>query len=144
MARLYEEIYIVDPVLIVALGIEAARILAKSPLKYTTTRGTTLPIKVPGAWSVPDLTQSKKTWERKHGNQIFRPTKQNYVEYLMVTTLKPNYVLQHYADESHGNPKQEFLQDMTLAANIFFRYVREAYGADTPQHIQTPDIDLEN
>lgn len=129
LARLYEEIYIVDPILIVALGGEAAKALTRRPVKVTEKRGTTAEVHIPGVWSVPDLT-SKGIWARRHRGSISYPTAQNYVKYMMVTTLHPSFVLRHQADRSYGNPLDVFIEDMHFVTDIYYRYIKEAYGVD--------------
>ena len=138
LARLYEEIYLVDPLLIVALGAEAAKALMRRPVKVTEKRGTTMPIKVPGVWRNPDLTAAKKTWVRKQHGRLVLPTTQNYVEYLMLVTLHPAHVLRAHADRSHGNPLQSYVADMQKASDIYFRYAREAFGLDHQRRVIHP------
>lgn len=129
LARLYEEIYIVDPVLIVALGGEAARALTRRPIKVNEKRGTTVEVHVPGVWHVADVT-NKGTWARKYKGQTFYPTAQNYVSYMMVTTLHPSYVLRTQADRSFGNPLQVFIEDLHFITDVYYRYLKESFGID--------------
>lgn len=145
LARLYEEIYLVDPLLIVALGAEATKALLRRPAKVTEKRGNTVPIKIPGVWKNPELTSTKKTWARRQGGQIRYPTTTNYVEYLMINTLHPAFVLGSHADRTHGNPLQAYVQDMQKAADIYFRYAREAFGlSHTRQTIDPIESVLED
>lgn len=129
MSRLYEEIYLVDPVLIVALGGEAARALTRRPVKVNDKRGTTAEVHVPGAWTVPDLS-NKGSWGRKHHGRMHYPQAQNYVSYMMVTMLHPSYILRNQADRSFGNPLDVFIEDMHFVTDIYYRYLKEAFGID--------------
>jgi uracil-DNA glycosylase len=141
MARLYEEIYLVDPILIVALGGEAAKAILRRPVKVTERRGTTTQVAVPGIWSLPDRT-SKGNWVRKQGGVISYPTAQNYVNYLMFITVHPSFVLRNRADRSFGNPTQVFIEDMHFINDIYFRYLNEAYGLNSVRrtHLIPNDI----
>lgn len=141
LARLYEEIYIIDPVLIVALGAEAAKALMRRSVAITEKRGTTATINIPGVWSVPDLT-NKGVWMRKKGGEVSYPTAQNYVEYLMFMTVHPAHVLYRQADQSHGNPVQVFIEDMHFITDIYYRYAKEAYGVDCVRRTQLLPNDL--
>jgi DNA polymerase len=130
LSRLYEEIYLVDPILIVALGGEAAKAILRRPVKVTEKRGTTTSVNVPGVWNTPDRT-GKGNWLRKQGGVINYPTSQNYVHYLMFITLHPAFVLRSQADQSFGNPTQVFIKDMHFINDIYFRHLKEAYGIDS-------------
>jgi uracil-DNA glycosylase len=141
LSRLYEEIYLVDPILIVSLGGEAAKALLRRSVKVTEKRGTTTPVYIPGNWALPDVTD-KGAWVRKKGGQMNFPTSQNYVSYLMFMTVHPAHVLYHRADQSYGNPVQVFIEDMHTITDIYYRYAKEAYGIDAvrrtvllPNHI---------
>lgn len=141
LSRLYEEIYLVDPVLIVALGGEAAKAMLRRPVKVTEKRGSTTSINVPGVWNIPDLT-SKGVWARRQGGAVHYPTAQNYVHYLMFITLHPAFVLRNRADRSYGNPTQVFIEDMHFINDIYFRHLKEAYGVDSVRrtHLIPNDI----
>lgn len=141
LSRLHEEIYLVDPVLIVALGGEAAKALLRRTVKVTEKRGTTTEIQVPGVWATPDLT-SKGNWGRRNKGVVSYPTAQNYVSYLMFTTLHPAHVLRNQADRSHGNPLQVFIEDMHFITDTYFRFIKESFGIDSVRlkHLIPNDI----
>lgn len=141
LSRLYEEIYIVDPILIVALGGESAKALMRRSVKVTEKRGTVSEINVPGVWALPDLT-SKGAWARRHHGTTSYPTIQNYVRYSMFTTIHPAHVLRNQADQSHGNPLQVFIQDLHLIADIYHRYIKEAYGINSVRLTQLIPNDI--
>jgi uracil-DNA glycosylase len=129
LGRLYEEIYIIDPILIVTLGGEAIKALLRRSVSVTDLRGTTVEVRVPGVWTVPDLT-SKGNWSRRHHGQTVWPTMQNYVRYLTFITLHPSYVLRDGANEADGNPKQRFIEDMHMITDIYYRTLKEVHGID--------------
>ena len=89
LPRLYEQIYLVDPTIIVALGGEAASTLRGKPVKITSERGTTEAISIPGSWNVPVLTEKKRMWAHKVRGKFVMPTMQNQVQYLMLPTIHP-------------------------------------------------------
>jgi uracil-DNA glycosylase len=129
LGRLYEEIYIVDPILIVTLGGEAIKALLRRSVSVKELRGTTVEIRVPGVWTVPDLT-SKGNWSRKQHGQVIWPTMQNYVRYLTYIAFHPSYVLRDGANEAFGNPKQRFIEDMHMITDIYYRTLKEVHGID--------------
>lgn len=141
LARLYEEIYLVDPVLIVALGGEAAKALTRRAVKVTEKRGTTAEVSIPGVWSVSDLT-NKGAWGRKLHGETSYPTKQNYVDYMMFTTLHPSFILRSQADRSFGNPLQVFIEDMHFITDIYYRYIKEAFGIDSVRNMHLAPNDI--
>lgn len=125
--RLMEEIYIVDPTVIVALGGQAAEFLRGKSTTITRDRGQAMEISVPGATQIPSLT-SKGMWHRKTKGVVHAPIEQNEVQYLMIPTLHPAYVLRQANDESKDNPFQQFYRDIRYAAEIYNRYQLEVYG----------------
>ena len=145
LTRLYEEIYLVDPLIIVSLGAEAAKALLRQSVRVTGKRGSTATIKVPGVWTRPEITGTKNVWGRRRGKDLFLPTAPNYVEYLMLMTLHPAHVLRYHADRSFGNPLQSFVTDMQQAADVYFRYAREAFGLNEERRvIDNPELILED
>lgn len=141
LSRLYEEIYLVDPTLVVALGGEAAKALLRRPVQVTERRGTTTQINIPGVWANPDLT-SKGVWARRQRGVVTYPTSQNYVGYLMFITIHPSYVLRNQADQSYGNPLQVFIEDMNTIAEIYYRNMKEVYGINSVrlEHLVPNDL----
>jgi uracil-DNA glycosylase len=129
LPRLYEEVYLVDPVLIVALGGEAAKTLSTERMGgITAERGNTRPMDIPGVFHTAKLTPKKRVWRRKQKGEYVTPTEENRVSYLMLPTFHPAYVLRRFADRSPGNPLEMYLKDMKLAAEIYDRYMLEAFG----------------
>jgi uracil-DNA glycosylase len=128
LPRLYEEIYLVDPVLIVALGVEAAKALSRSAISILAETGTTKEITIPGAGYHPLLTAKKAVWVRKVRGEIVMPGEQNQVRYLMMPLLHPAYLVRRFKDERYGNPLQLFAEGMKKAVRIYDRYMFEVYG----------------
>lgn len=129
LPRLYDEIYLVDPVLIVALGGEAAKaLISERSFSILSERGRAREINIPGASSLPELTDKRKAWLRKVRSEYIMPVTQNRVRYLLLPTLHPAYVLRRQADQSFKNPLEMFIEDMKAAAKIYDRYLYETYG----------------
>lgn len=127
--RLYEEIYIVDPILIVALGGTAAKTLTGGNLSILAERGKERFIEVPGVTQRAVLTDKKRVWAHKVKGKMVMPTEQNSVNYLMLPTLHPAYVSRQLEDKSRESPLKLLIQDLRLAVKIYERYMLEIFGA---------------
>lgn len=123
--RLNEEIYLVDPILIVALGAEAAKALSRSAVSILSESGEFREISIPGAGFHPALTAKKQAWVRKVKGSLVMPVEQNTVRYLMMPLIHPAYLARRSSDARHGNPLQQFVEGMKKIAGIYQRYVRE-------------------
>lgn len=151
--RFFEEIYIVDPIVIVGLGGRASEILSGHAItSIMRQRGELMTITIPGASYRPVLTEKRGAWVRKVKGQLVMPTEQNQVEYLMIPTLHPAYVLRKLEERDETtSPLVHFINDVRLAVKIYERYLLEAFGiepsgfSDTPieevTREQTPDPD---
>lgn len=126
--RLHEEIYLIDPILIVALGQEAAAALRGSSINITKERGIPEEIHIPGAGMRAALSAKKKEWRRKVKGEMVAPTVQSSVRYMMLPTLHPAYVAINMHDESHDNPFDSLAKDIRLAKRLYDRYNLEVYG----------------
>jgi uracil-DNA glycosylase len=125
--RLYEEIYLVDPVLIVSLGNTAAEALIGKPLTITREHGKPVTITVPGRGYDAVLTEKKKEWYHKVRGAVVAPVKQADVDYLLVPTLHPAYVLRKIADKGHDSPFRLLLEDVRKAVKIYEAYLQEVF-----------------
>lgn len=123
--RLLEQIYLVDPVLIIALGGGAAAALTGRSVTITKDRGRFIEVEVPGVLQLPVLTEKKKQWVRKVGGQIVAPVENNYVKYLMMLTIHPSYALRFVKDTRQKNIFASFITDLQSAINTYYRYVYE-------------------
>lgn len=143
LPRLFEEIYLVDPVLIVALGGAAAEVLAHRSIRIQAESGATVAIKVPGAGRRAVLTEKKKVWIRKVKGTLLMPHTQNEVEYLMLPLIHPAFVMRKKSDERWKNPVQVFAEGMKKAALIYDRYMFEVYG-DRPPARELSEDDIQH
>ena len=141
-SRLYEEIYINDPVVIVALGGGAAKALSGTNITITTDRGKERHITIPGATFRPVLTEKKGAWLRKVQGQLSAPVEQNEVRYLMIPTLHPAYVLRKLSDKGPTSPFRQFFADIKKAGQIYERYMAEAHNV-TPLGNAFNDSDID-
>lgn len=126
--RLFEEIYIVDPVIIVGMGGPACEALTGHSFSVSKSRGVPMQILIPGAGDRPVVTEKKKVWARKVSGEIVLPTEQNRVSYTMLPTFHPAAVLRAADDFTEGNPFQRFIQDVRLAVDVYNQYMNEVYG----------------
>lgn len=130
--RLNEEIFLVDPVVIIALGAEASTILKGHKVAITNEHGQVFSTTVPGASFVPMLTEKKKAWLRTAGGKFDLPTKPNEVEYLVVPVLHPAYVLRKRHDDGERSPMRQLITDIWHGVKIYERYMREGFGVESP------------
>jgi len=128
MSRLHHEIYTVDPILIVALGVTAASALIKRKLSLQDANGSVTSISIAGAGRQPILSPTNGTWARVVRGDMYLPHKQSTVEYPMVTVIHPLFVASNYQDERRGNPLQLFTEGMRVVAQVYDRYLFEVYG----------------
>ncbi len=111
LPRLQEEIYLVDPIVIVALGATAASALFQRNVTITTEAGKEEHIEIPGALNV----------FRQHNKKRGGVVERNVVRYLCVPTLHPAYVLRSVADHSETGATQRFYNHIKHAAATFER-----------------------
>ena len=129
LPRLQNEIHLVDPVLIIALGLESAKTLSVDRVTaIRSERGKPREAHIPGAWSLPSKTTVRNVWERRVKGQIIRPTVPNMIRYLVIPTYHPAYLLRFHGDKSPGNPTEMFVKDMKLAMTIYDRYMLEVHS----------------
>jgi uracil-DNA glycosylase len=137
LPRLYEEIYIVDPVVIVALGETAATTLLKRSVKILSEAGTLHTIEVPGAGRNPVLTEKRKQWTRKvHGTWV-SPTEQNMVLYPCFVSFDTSYVYRNLDDRRPKNPLERFSRMFALIRTTYESYMIDVYGKSPLPPLQT-------
>lgn len=126
--RLYEEIYLVDPVIIVSLGGTAAEALMGGHVTITRDRGTDQTIEIPGAGHRALLTEKKQVWYRKVHGEMVAPVERAMVRYQMIPTLHPAFVARMIADKSPTGPFQLLASDLRKAIKIYEQYMQEVHG----------------
>lgn len=143
LPRLYEEIYLVDPVIIVALGAEVSKMLSRKAITISRDSGTTMTITIPGAGYRPVVTEKRRVWARRIHGQLVTPVEQNEVEYLMMPIIHPAFALRNQSDARWKNPVQMFVEGMKIASQIYYHHTLEIYGDRPPIGIVTEDDVLE-
>lgn len=140
--RLLQEIYNVDPVIIVAMGQPAASFLAGCSVNVKKLRGTPMEIQIPGAGHRAVLSPKKHEWGRTIKGVRVTPTEQNKVRYIMVPTYDVTTVYDSRHDTTNGNIFREFTSDIFLAKVIYDRFyeetegvIPESYTTDIPEDI---------
>lgn len=130
-SRLLQQIYLVDPVLIITLGSTAAEAVLGRQVSVQAENGTLQHAYVPGAGQVPSLTP-KGSWARKTGSKGYRyliaPTVQNKVEYPVIPLVHPAFAIANKSDRRQGTPMPMFAQGLEKARNIYAAYKQELNG----------------
>lgn len=126
--RLLEQIYLLDPIVIVSLGGPATEVLTGRSITITQERGKERHISIPGASFTPNLTEKRGVWLRKVGGEMVRPVNENEVKYLMVPTLHPAYVLRQFEDRRTRAAFPQFCADIRKAVKIYEQYMYENFG----------------
>jgi len=141
--RLFETIYLADPIVIVPLGPVAAQALLGRPVQMGE-RGKPAVLRLPGATYRAELTEKKNQWLRRTGEGMRQPVSQNLVEYLVLPTYPTYFVLRKEGDSGKGSPMHLFVSDIKLAIALFNRYQNDALGVPmTAQEVQTSSDEAE-
>jgi uracil-DNA glycosylase len=134
LPRLYEEIYLVDPLFIVAVGAPASKTLLKGKkIAITTESGVERAIEIPGAWYTAVLTEKRQVWLRKVRGKVINPVAQNSVRYLMIPIIHPAHLLRKSADERIGAVTDIFVRTMKKISSVYYRIIAEVYEGTPPQ-----------
>lgn len=123
--RLEEEIYLVDPIIIVTMGGKATEALLKRSVTITKLRGSPQTLEITGALPIPKLTEKKKVWARRVKGKVSLPLVQNTVKYLCIPTVHPSWVARHLADQGKDSPFRQFHADLEKAKKVYLRYQEE-------------------
>lgn len=140
-ARLQEEIYIVDPVVIVTLGQTASEAVLGRSVAITKERGTTQECSIPGATMRALHTERRQVWGRKVQGQMRFPVEANEVRYLVIPTLHPAYILRKLGDRGPNSPISQFGADLRFAVKIYEKHMQEVLGREPIAH---SEADLSN
>jgi uracil-DNA glycosylase len=128
--RFHQELYIVDPIVIVAMGNPAVEALFGHPVSITRDRGKPETVSVDGVGYEASLTEKKGAWIRSYqkGGGFVLPTVRAQVDYTVIPTVHPAYVSRKATDASKDSPFKQFSEDMRLAVKVYERYLLEVYG----------------
>jgi uracil-DNA glycosylase len=133
--RLYEEIYLVDPLVIVALGAAAASALLNRPVSLIKEAGTEQEITIPGVLHTAVRTEKRGVWGRVAKGELHLPTIQNEVKYLMIPTYSAYFLRVKLADMSACGPFQQFKKHLKAVLRTYER-LAEYHGIKVPDRIQ--------
>jgi len=128
--RLIQEIYIVDPLLIVALGGTAASVILNRSVSIQAENGCMTHASLPGGAFIPALTPTGR-WARKVRKQLIAPVAQNQVIYPVIPIVHPAFALRSDTDERVDAPMPLFKKGMEKVQQSYNRFVREVYGEFT-------------
>lgn len=142
--RFHDEVYIIDPVLIISLGGEATAALTRKACTITSERGREKQISLPGATFQPILTDKKGIWRRKVRGVTVTPVEQSEVQYLLIPTLHPAYVARKLGDKGANSPFRQFVSDIRKGISIYERYVQEVYGSLPGNRAEITDDEIDN
>ena len=138
--RLHQEIYAVDPILIVTLGGAAAETVLGRSVKILMESGDLRAdasgepgtvLRLPGAGFKAVLTP-KGIWRHRVRKEWVANTEQDTVEYPVIPLLHPSFVLRSAADNALGSPKDRFARGMTNVRKVYNEYVRIVFGETLP------------
>lgn len=136
LPRLYEEIYIVDPLVVVALGATTATTLLRRQVSILREAGREEHMLVPGLSQVPVFTEKKGVWIRANKGKLIAPTERSSVRYLCIPTLHPSFVVRASADRSEGSPMRKLFSHLKTAAAVYVK-MAEYYNINTPIDLRT-------
>ena len=125
--RLLEEIYLVDPVVIVSLGAKACETLLGRPVAIKRDRGETLQITIPGASYEPHVSDKGHLLRRVEGSLV-ATWLQAHVRYLLIPTLHPAYVLRTLQDRTANSDFRHFVNDLKQAIRTYKAYQHTVFG----------------
>lgn len=136
LERIQEEIYLVDPVVIVSLGSVATKALTKRHLSTLAqgVRGAAFHISIPGAGFQTVRTEKKEAWVRTQRGIVEMPIRPSEVQYLCIPTHDLVHVQMQLADQSPKGPFMEFVRDIRKAIQVYERYMFELFG-DVPSGV---------
>jgi uracil-DNA glycosylase len=128
MNRLHQEIYLVDPRVVVTLGATAAEALLGKKVAITQKRGEPERLAIPGASYQAVLTEKRHAWLRKQDGQWVAPTEQNQVYYYCIPTIHPAWVLRKLGDlHPDESAFRKLVEDIRLAAKVYEEFMMRVF-----------------
>jgi uracil-DNA glycosylase len=142
LPRLHEEIYLVDPIVVVGLGGKACEALRGKSITITRDRGDTEHIAIPGGSFRPLVTKDNK-WQRKVKGEVGCPVEQNEVRYHFIQTLKPEYVIRKLADQGKDSPFRQFVSDIKKAIRTYEGYLQMVFGEVPSRRVDLDEDEMQ-
>jgi hypothetical protein len=112
-------------IIIVTLGGVATEVVTRKKVSVQAASGEPVAAKIPGAGSLPRLTEKKKQWYRKVRGSWVLPVDQNQVEYLCIPTMAPSAVLRSDRDQRGDAPLAKFVKAFEIVRDIYAKYMEE-------------------
>lgn len=116
--RLMEEIYLVDPIIIIATGRISAEAVLGGRVAIMKESGSIRIARVPGRTTEAQLTAKRKAWRRKVRGEYLMPVKQYEVEYAVMPLLHPSYVLRYENDTQRDSPMDKFVRSLASVRDL--------------------------
>lgn len=116
-----EELYILDPLLIIALGSEVADVLTGKGGDMYKQHGDIGVVEVPGITHVPALTP-KGAWIRKVKGKLHLPTERRVLRYALMYTFNLATVLRYKEDKAENSIPRLFAKDLAKARDMWNWY----------------------
>ena len=143
LPRLQEEIYLVDPVIIVTLGGTAAETVLQRSVGIVAECGKPAIVEIPGAAKLPQLTEKRQQWIRRVKGARVAPMVIHDVQYVAMPDLHPSYVLRTGSDKRQGNSLEQFLQTLKMARDAYCAYMREVFGIEILEQVEASQDAIE-
>lgn len=140
--RLCEEIYIVDPLIIITLGAAAASALLGRPVSMIKEVGTDQEISIPGVTQRAVFTEKRGVWGRTQKGELHMPSARNEVKYLVVPTFSPGTLRSKFADMSTSGPVKQFVKHLKTVVQTYEK-LAEYYGIPIHHQISQDADDTE-
>ena len=143
--RFHQELYLVDPIIIVTMGNPATEALFGHTFHSTRERGRPETIQVDGVGFEPSYTEKKGAWIRSYNPEVgfVMPTLRAKVDYTVIPTIHPAYVSRKTTDFSADSPFKQLNADIRLAIKVYERYMLEVHGVtpscDSDAEVQDDD-----
>jgi uracil-DNA glycosylase len=122
-ARLLEEIYLVDPLIIVLLGSVPVKTLVGSA-----EIGALCTVEVPGGTYYPHITSKKKQWARKQGGEIQLPVRPSTVKYPAIACPSVEDARAREKDRRADGTYMRTVNILKKVRDVYSRYRVEVLG----------------
>lgn len=144
LARLHEEVYLVDPVIVLACGESAIHALMGRVVSANSLYGTPTHFQVKGAGVRPRLTEKKKAWGRKVNGVMHFPVDPFMVNYLMIPTHDLEFVLRNISDTRRSSPAVEFQQHLRDAVRIYQQSLTGGFSDGIAEEVPPEPVEEED
>jgi len=124
--RILNEIWLVDPIVIVMMGAEVVKTLTGKIVTVYSPSNEPIDIMVPGIWEEPVLTEKKQAWGRKVKGSYIYPTRPMPVKYIGIPTMNPEFVMGRISSSLPGNPREVWDRHIAKALRIYNTLIQEA------------------